>query len=249
MNSNNKVHQLTFMSNTPLNKMIDCGMCYTIHISRDYEIKAEDLILHVKYVNSENKCVRLEPFGRIELYSKHDELMSVLNHPMMKCEYQNEEGNIKFSDLFTLPTWLWLKGGMIKLYRNGQIYKAEELYVFTDSCRENIKIGGFKTRDFIQNANRQNIVELNGEIIDFKCFKRDGHTEHNEYYYKSIHVKNCLINGKSTDRIINGKTEVLDNMLYMINYVKYSHVEQLYFEFDDDFKKPEDYKFYIVLRV
>ena len=114
---------------------------------------------------------------------------------------------------------------------------------------KNVKIGGFKTRDFIQNANRQNTIELNGKVIDFKCFKHDGHTEHNEYYYKSIHVKNCLINGKNTDRIINGKTKSLDNMLYMINYVKYSHVEQLYFEFDDEIEKPEDYKFYIVLRV
>lgn len=244
MNSDNKVHQLTFMPNTPLNRMIDCGMCYTIHISRHYEVKAGDLILHIKY-----KGVHLEPFERIELYSKHDELMSVLNHPMMKCEYQNEEGDIKFSDLFTLPTCLWLKDGMIKLYRNYQDYKAEELYVFTDSCRENVKIGGFKTRDFILNANRQNTIELNGEVIDFRCFKHDGRTEHNDYYYKSIHVKNCLIDGKNTDRIINGKKEVLDNMLYMINHVKYSHVNQLYFEFDDEIEKPEDYKFYIVLRV
>lgn len=249
MNSDNKVHQLTYMPTTPLNRIIDCGMCYTIRISRNYEVKAEDLILRAKYVNSENECVRLEPFEKIELYSRHDELMSVLNYPKMKCEYQNEEGNIKFSDLFSLPTWLWLKDGMIKLYRNQQKYKAKELYVFTDSCRENVKIGGFKTRDFIQNAKRQNIIELNGEIIDFKCFKHDEHTEHNEYYYKSIHVKNCLVDGKSTDKVIHGKTEVLDNMLYMINHVKYIHVEQLYFEFDDKFEKPEDYKFYIVLRI
>lgn len=249
MNNNNKVHQLTFMPNTPLNRMIDCGMCYTIRISRNYEIKAGDLILHVKYVNSENKCVRLEPFERIELYSKHDELMSVLNYPTMKCEYQNEEGDIKFSDLFTLPTWLWLKDGMIKLYRNCQEYKAEELYVFTDSCRENVKIGGFKTRDFILTASRQNTIELNGEVIDFRCFKHDGYTEHNDYYYKSIHIKNCLINGESTDRIIHGKKEVLDNMLYMITCVKYIHVKKLYFEFDNEIEKPEDYEFYIVLRV
>lgn len=249
MNSINKVHQLTFMPTTPLNRMIDCSMCYTIRISKDYETKAGDLILRAKYVNSENKCVYLKPFDKIELYSKHDELMSVLNYPAMKNESQDEEGCIKFSDLFTLPSWLWLKSGMIKLYRNGQEYKAEELYVFTDSCRENVKIGGFKTRDFIQNANRQNTINLNGEVIDFKCIKYDGHTEHNDYYYKSIHVKNCLIDGKSTDRIINEKIEVLNNMLYMINRVKYSYVEQLYFEFDDDFKNPEDYKFYIVLRV
>ena len=249
MNSDNEVHQLTFMPNIPLNRINDCGVCYTIHISKDYETKAGDLILHTKYINSENECVRLETFERIELYSKHNELMSVLNYPIMKCEYQNEKGNIKFSDLFTLPTWLWLKDGMIKLYRNCRIYKAEELYVFTDSCRENVKIGGFKTRDFIQKANRQNTIELNGEIIDFRCFKHDRHTEHNEYYYKSIHVKKCLINGKNTDKIINGKVDVLDNMLYMINRVKYSYVEQLYFEFDDDFEKPEDYEFYIVLRI
>lgn len=235
----NSMHELTYMPNVPLNKTIDCGKCYIVGFSNSYEVKAGDLILHSKYLDVD-KEVCLEPFERVELYSKDKELMSVVNWPIMKRELHNAEGNIKFSDLFTLPPWLWLKGGMIKLYRNCQSYKAEELYVFTDSCRERAEIGKYMTKDIMQKLGYQNSILLNAEILDLRFLRHDGYIEHGDVYYKSIHIKNCIVDGKRKD---------WNNMLEMKLNMEHHYVNQLYFEFDNDFENPEKYKLYIVLRV
>lgn len=181
----------------------------------------------------------LEPFKRIELYSNIGKLSSVVNHLEMKYEHQNEEGTIKFSDLFTLPSWCLLKGGKIKLYRNSQQYEVEDLYVSVNSYILCPMISSYKTRDIIKSAERQNSFELNGEIIDFRCFRQNQDSKHNEFWYKSIPIKKCMVNGESKD---------WKNMYIMKMYIEHSYIEQLYFEIDDEFENPEKYKFYIVSR-
>lgn len=240
MNTIEKI-DLTFIPTTPLNKTIDCGFCYTIILNDNYIAEAKDYILCSKYHDSENgKFVCLEPFTKIEFYSRIGVLSCVVNHLDMKYEYQSEEGNINFSDLFTLPSWWMLKGGMIKLYRNSKQYEVEDLCVLANSCVPNPIIGSYSTRDIIKSAERKNNIELKGEIIDFRCFRQNQDSKHNEFWYKSISIKNCIVNGENKD---------WKNMYIMKMHIEHSYIEQLYFEIDEEFEKPEDYKLYIVLRV
>ena len=158
----------------------------------------------------------------------------------MKFEYQSEEGNIKLSDLFTLPSWFMLKGGKIKLYRNTKQYEVEDLCVFNNSCIPSYEIGKYRTIDIIKLAERKNNIELKGEIIDFRCFRKNQNSKHNEFWYKSIPIKNCIVNGENKD---------WKNMYIMKMHIEHSYIEQLYFEIDDEFEKPEDYELYFVLSV
>lgn len=229
--------KLTSIPTTPLNKTIDCGFCYTIILNNNYAVEAKDYILCSKYHDSENdKFVCLEPFERIEYYTWYDKLSCVVNHPEI---HQSYEGTIKFSDLFTLPSWELLRGGKIKLYRNKQQYEIENLCVFANLCIPSPTIYSYNTRDIIKSTERQNNIELKGEIIDFRCFKQNQSSKHNEYWYKSIPIKNCIVNGEKKE---------WKNMYIMKMYIEHSYIEQLYFEFDDEFEKPEKYKLYIVVR-
>ena len=232
---------LSVIPTIPLNKTNDCGFCYTIILNDNYAVKANDYILRSKYHDSENDKIRcLEPFKRIELYSRIGKLSCVVNHLEMKYEYQSDEGTIKFSDLFTLPSWYLLKGGKIKLYRTKEQYEVEDLCVFANSCIPSPMVGPYDTRDIIKSAERQNTFELNGEIIDFRCFRQNQNSKHNEFWYKSIPVKNCMVNGEKKD---------WKNMYIMKMYIEHSYIEQLYFEIDDEIENIEKYKLYIVLKV
>lgn len=240
MNTKERV-EITSLPITPLNKTNDCSFCYTIILSNNYAVEAKDYILHSKYHDSENdKFVCLEPFEKIEFYTWFGKLSCKVNHLEMKYEYQSEEGNIKFSDLFTLPSWCMLKGGKIKLYRNSQQYKVEDLCVFSNSFIPSPMIGEYSTRDIIKSAERKNNIELKGEIIDFRCFIQNQSTKQNEFWYKSIPIKNCIVDGEKKD---------WKNMDIMKMYIEHSYIEQLYFEFDDELEKPEKFNLYIVLRV
>lgn len=226
---------------TPLNNDIDCGFCYTIILNSNYAAEAKNYILCSKYLDPEkDKTVCLKPFEKIEYYSKVGDLLCVVNHVEMKYDYQSEEGTINFSDLFTLPPWYMIKGGKIRLYRNSQQFKVEDLCVFVNSCMLSPEIGKYSyIRDEIQSAERQNLLELGGEVIDFRCFRQNQDSSQNEFWYKSIPIKNCRVNGVYKD---------WKNMYMMLLHVKYSYVKQLYFEFDDDFENPEKYQLYIVTR-